>query len=70
MHEQFFIADRATLDGATDLIARFGSAAAGEAAQRADISRDRGNVVLFCRWRRIERLIALLDDPAATGSVH
>ena len=70
MNEQLYIADRATLDGATDLIARFGSYAADEAAQRAGLSRDRGNVIHFCRWRQIERLIRLLAQPCATGTIH
>jgi len=70
MEEPLFIADRATLDGATDLIARFGPVAASEAAQRAEHSRDRGNVLHFCRWRQVERLILLLDDAAPFGTIH
>jgi len=70
MDEQLFIADRTVLDGATDLMTRFGSDAAFEAAQRADSSRDRGNVVHFCRWRQVERLIVLLDGGFSVGSLH
>ena len=70
MDEQLFIADRAMLDGATELIACYGPEAAIEAGQRADASRDRGNVIHYCRWRQIERLIALLDAPDARGSLH
>jgi hypothetical protein len=65
-----YVADRATLADATDLIARFGGEAAGEAAVRADRSRDLGNVVHFCRWRQVERLVALLTADAATGTIH
>ena len=36
-----------------------------EAAARADSSRDLGNVIHFCRWRQIERMIELISttDP-------
>ncbi len=64
------VADRATLEGATELIARFGVAAEGEAAARADRSRDLGNVVNFCRWRQIERLIGMLATRQPFGTVH
>ena len=39
--------------------------AAAEAAARANHSRGLGNVVHFCRWRQIERMINLLtaEDP-------
>jgi hypothetical protein len=45
---------------AAELIARFGDHAAFEAAARANHSRGLGNVVHFCRWRQIERMINLL----------
>ena len=41
-----------------------------EAASRADRSRNLGNQVHYCRWRQIERLIALLSTPHAVGTVH
>lgn len=65
-----YVADRAVLADATDLIARFGLDAAIEAAARADRSRDLGNVVHFCRWRQIERLVLLLTADEVIGSVH
>lgn len=65
-----YVADRATLAAATDLIDRFGGHAAIEAASRADRSRDLGNVVHFCRWRQIERLVALLTAEAPVVTVH
>ncbi len=65
-----FVADRATLDRAAELMARFGVAAGIEAAARADRSRDLGNVVHFCRWRQVERLIVLLSAREACGTVH
>ncbi|SFR87109.1 hypothetical protein [Sphingomonas jatrophae] len=65
-----FIADRATLDSAAELLARFGDHAAIEAALRAGASRDKGNVVHFCRWRQVERLIEVLAADQPVGTVH
>jgi hypothetical protein len=61
-----YLSDPSAAADAAELIARFGVHAASEAAARADRSRDLGNVVHFCRWREIERMIALLSstDPA------
>ena len=70
MHELPFVADRATLSDATDLISRFGDDAGFQAAALADRSRDVGNVVHFCRWRQIERLIVLLSVEEPVGTVH
>lgn len=70
MHEQFFIADRASLDHAAELIARFGDNAGLEAAARAEKSRELGNVVHFCRWRQVERMILLLARDEAVGTIH
>ena len=65
-----YVTDRAMLTQATDLIARFGGEAAVEAALRADHSRDLGNVVHFCRWRQVERLIVLLTAEEVVGTIH
>lgn len=65
-----YVADRAMVAEATDLIVRFGGDAAVEAAERADRSRDLGNVVHFCRWRQVERLVVLLTAPEVIGTVH
>lgn len=65
-----YVADRAAFDDAAELIARFGDDAGFEAAARADRSRDVGNVVTYCRWRQIERLIVLLSTGEIVGSVH
>ncbi|NNM77529.1 hypothetical protein HJG53_11480 [Sphingomonas sp. ID1715] len=65
-----YVADRAMLAEATDLMARFGGNAACEAAARADRSRDLGNVLHFCRWRQVERLVALLSECEVRGTVH
>jgi hypothetical protein len=64
------VADRITAESAALLMASFGDDAGREAAARADISRDRGNVVLFCRWRQVERLITLLSSHHVQGTVH
>jgi hypothetical protein len=55
---------------AAALIERFGDYAASEAALRADRSRDLGNVVHFCRWREVARLIDLLRDQGVIGAIH
>lgn len=65
-----YLADCAEVTHATDLIAVFGGDAGLEAAARADRSRDLGNYLHFCRWRQIERLIALLSFDRAIGTIH
>lgn len=65
-----FVADRASVSEAAELIRRFGEDAGSEAAARADRSRDLGNLVHFCRWRQIERLIVLLSVGHAVGTIH
>jgi len=70
MEELFYIADRATVVSASDLIAQFGLDAGIEAANRADRYRDLGNAINFCRWRQIERVIILLTADQAIGTIH
>ena len=41
-----------------------------EAAARAEQSRDAGNVVRFCHWRQIERVIATLSNEEVRGTIH
>jgi len=65
-----FIHGRLSLADAADLIERFGDDAGFEAAARAERSRDDGNVVRFCHWRQIERVIATLADDEVRGTVH
>lgn len=65
-----FIAGRLALAEASDLIDRFGEEAGVEAAVRAERSRDAGNVILFCHWRQIERVIATLACDEVRGTVH
>lgn len=65
-----FIHGRVALSDASDLIERYGDDAGFEAAVRAERSRDCGNVVRFCHWRQIERVIATLASDEVQGTVH
>jgi hypothetical protein len=65
-----FIHGRLALADATDHIERFGEEAAVEAAIRAGRSRADGNVLRFCHWRQIERVVATLSSEEALGTVH
>jgi hypothetical protein len=62
LHDPVYLPDASAAADAAELIDRFGEFAAGEAAARANRSRGLGNIVHFCRWRQIERMIALLSD--------
>ena len=39
-------------------------------AIRAEASRDRDNLIRFCHWRQIERVIVTLTTTKADGTVH
>jgi hypothetical protein len=65
-----FVADRGAVTDAQALMDKFGDDAGFEAAALADASRNRGNVVGFCRWRQIERMILALAHPQPGGTVH
>ena len=65
-----FIAGRAALDDAATLIDTFGDNAGLEAASRAEHSRGADNVIRFCHWRQIERLIAALASDQVGGTIH
>jgi hypothetical protein len=67
---QHSVFEPAAFTEAAQLIERFGAHAGSEAALRADRSRDLGNVVHFCRWREVARMIELIRDEAVTGPVH
>ena len=68
--ESPFIAGRLALADASELIDRFGDDAGLEAAARAERSRDDGNVLRFCHWRQIERVIAVLGCDEVLGTVQ
>ena len=65
-----FIHGRAALADAAQLIDAYGDDAGFEAASRAEHSRDAGNVIRFCHWRQIERVIATLSSDEVRGTVH
>jgi hypothetical protein len=65
-----FIHGRLALADASELIERYGEAACSEAVERAERSRDDGNVVRFCHWRQIARVIATLSSDEVHGTVH
>jgi hypothetical protein len=65
-----YISGRLALAEASDLMDRFGDDAGFEAAARAEQSRDVGNLVRFCHWRQIERVIATLSSDEVRGTVH
>ena len=65
-----FISGRPALADAAELIERFGDNAGLEAAVRAERSRDAGNVIRFCHWRQIERVIVTLTAAEVRGSIH
>ena len=65
-----FITGRAALHDAATLIDTYGDDAGFEAAARAEHSRDQGNVLRFCHWRQIERVIVTLSDQEIRGTIH
>ena len=65
-----FINDRASLADAALLLETYGDDAGFEAAARADASREKGNVLRFCHWRQIERVIVTLSDQEPRGTIH
>ncbi|MES2001485.1 MAG: hypothetical protein V4444_04150 [Pseudomonadota bacterium] len=65
-----FIHGRSALADAADLLNRFGDDAGLEAAVRAEQSRDAGNVLRFCHWRQIERVVATLGCDEVLGTIH
>ncbi len=70
MSPHVHISDPAAAHEAAELIDRFGEFAADEAAARARSSRDLGNVIHYCRWRQIQRLIEVLNTGGVEGTVH
>ncbi|WP_156353069.1 MULTISPECIES: hypothetical protein [unclassified Sphingomonas] len=65
-----YIADPSDLAATQELMAEYGPVAAEEATARANRARDRDNVVQFCRWRQVARLVTLLEQPGAWGTIH
>ena len=65
-----FIAGRAALADASTLLEQYGDDAGLEAAVRAERSRDSDNVIAYCHWRQIERVIATLSSEEVRGTIH
>lgn len=65
-----YIAGRGALDDAAMLIEAYGDDAGFEAAARAEDSREKGNVIRYCHWRQIERVIATLSADEISGTIH
>ncbi len=70
MQTHVHLPDRTAMSDAADLIARFGDHAGQEAVARADRSRELGNVIEFCRWRQIGRMIILLTAGRGKATLH
>ena len=68
--DDLFIAGRNSLSDAQELIREFGQEAAMQAAVRAEKSREAENILKFCHWRQVERLIDALDTNEPQGTVH
>jgi hypothetical protein len=68
--DTLFITGREALADAALLIETYGDDAGFEAAARAEKSRGNGNVLKFCHWRQIERVIVSLSDQEVRGTVH
>ncbi len=65
-----YLTDRASAADADELMRSFGAHAASEAARRARASRSLGNVVHYCRWRQIERMIDRLASGRGDDMLH
>lgn len=64
------LADRGMVTDALALIEDHGADALAAAALRARSARNQGNLLNFCRWRQIERLIVQLEPEAHAGTIH
>ena len=65
-----YVNDRARIHDAEGLIDEFGEHALTHAASRAAKSRDLGNVLHYCQWRQVERIIAALGQCGASQTHH
>ena len=68
--DDLFIASRTSLADAEHLIREFGGEAALQAAVRAEKSREAENILKFCHWRQVERLIDALEADEPQGTIH
>jgi hypothetical protein len=70
MHEHFYIFDSEAVSDAHELLTHYGEHARSEAAARASRSRELGNIIHFCRWRQIARLVEWLDSDEIDATLH
>jgi hypothetical protein len=70
LRHDVYLADGAAFSQASELLDHYGELAVSEAAQRASRSRDLGNVIHFCRWREVIRMIDMLSDDQVEGAIH
>jgi hypothetical protein len=68
--DDLFIASRTSVNDAQDLIREFGGEASLQAAVRAEKSREAENILKFCHWRQVERLIDALHADEPQGTIH
>ena len=68
--DDLFIASRTSVNDAQDLIREFGGEAALQASVRAEKSREAENILKFCHWRQVERLIDALHADEPQGTIH
>lgn len=68
--DSLFIAGRSSVSDAQELIREFGEEAALQAAVRAEKSREAENIIKFCHWRQVERLIDTLAADEPQGTIH
>jgi len=68
--DDLFIAGRSSLADAEQLMRDFGQEAQLQAAVRAEQSREAENILKFCHWRQVERLIDALASDEPQGTVH
>jgi hypothetical protein len=68
--DDLFIAGRDSLSDAQELMRDFGGEAALQAAVRAEQSRGAENILKYCHWRQVERLIDALAAEEVQGTVH
>ena len=68
--DELFIACRTSVADAQELMREYGHEAALQAAVRAEQCRGAENILKFCHWRQVERLIDALASEEPQGTVH
>ena len=68
--DDVFIAGRGSLADAQELMREYGAEAQLHAAVRAEQSRGADNILKFCHWRQVERLIDTLASDEPQGTIH